>query len=151
MPATETLSSTTLGAPVGPHDTAVKLASTTGVFPGYRLFVNDELMAVESIGVDSWVNVRRGVDGTKGSAHPSSATVWIGQAHQFYDRDPVGRPPSAVLVSPWINVSNGSVWFARGNALPESDANRWWQKQTVTHSEGALGVITTTYDPTVST
>lgn len=150
MPATVTLSTTTLAAPVGPSDGAVKLTSTSGVYPGYRLFVNGELMDVISLGVDPWVNVRRGVDGTKGLDHPSLATVYIGQASQFYAKDPVGRPPNAIPVSPHINVITGAVWFAQGDTV-QADSNRWWQKQTTTYGEGPLGVITTTYDPTAST
>lgn len=151
MPATVTLSSTTLSAPVGPHDVEVKLASTSGVLPGYRLYVNGELMRVLTLGVGTLVKVNRGVDGTKGLDHLSGSTVYIGQGHQFYSQDPIGRPPSAIPVSPYINVINGSVWFAQGDALPTSDPRRWWTRQTTTFGEGPLGVITTTLDPTSST
>ncbi|HEX6038913.1 hypothetical protein [Longimicrobium sp.] len=149
MPATVTLSTTELVEAVGPSDGAVKLASTSGLFAGYRLFLEGESMEVISLGVDSWVNVRRGVDGTKGVPHASGGTIYIGQPHQFYSQDPTGRPPAVIPVSPYINVVNGSLWFAQGDALPT--ATRWWQRQTTTHGVGALGVRTTTLDPTSST
>ena len=151
MPATVTLSTTTLVTALDATSNEVKLASTSGLTPGKRLFVNGEVMTVVRLLIDSWVQVSRGVDGTKGSIHPSGLTVFIADAHQLYDRDPVGAPPVAIHVSPWINVRNGSVWFARGDVLPEGNSNRWWQQRTTTYGVGPLGVLTTTFDPTVST
>lgn len=151
MSATETLSSTTLDGAVGASDGQIKVASTSGIRRGYRLYLDGELMEVLSLGVDPFVNVIRGVDGTKGSAHVSGATVYIGQGHQFYNQDPVGRPADSILVSPYINVKAGRVWFARGDNLPSGTANRYWQLQTATYGTGPLGVATTTYDPTAST
>jgi len=151
MPATVTLSTTTLAAPVNSRDGRIKVASTSGLFAGYRLWIDKELMSVVSLDVDTWVNVKRGVDGTSGSAHSSSATLTIGRADQFYTSDPVGSPPAAVLVSPWINVLSGKVWFAQGDTLPDGDSNRWWQEESVTRGVGPLGVRTTTLDPTEST
>lgn len=149
MPATVTLSTTTLSAAVGASDTRVRLASTSGLFAGTRLYVDGELMQVVGLDVDSWVNVKRGVDGTIGAAHPSSVTVYIGRADQFYDHDPVGRPDASILVSPYINAVSGKVWFAQGDA--SNTANRWWQLQTVSYETGALGIRSTTLEPTVST
>ena len=151
MPATTTLSQTTLAAPCDAHESVVKLASVSGVLPGYRLFVDGELMAVQRLGIETYVYVARGVDGTAGAAHSSEAVVYIGQGHQFYSRDPVGIPRDAIPVSPYINLSNGKVWFAQGDTLPDGNAVRWYQEQTVTHEVGALGVRTTTLDPTEST
>jgi hypothetical protein len=150
MPATVTLGTTTLGAPVGPSDDEIKVASTSGIRTGMRLFVSGELMEVLRLGVDPFVKVRRGVDSTRSVAHPSAATVYVGQAHQFYTRDPVGRPPAAIEVSPWINVLNGKVWFAQGDTMPGATADRWWQEQAVARGTSALGVRTATYDPTTS-
>lgn len=151
MPATVTLSSTTIAASVGASDLLVKVASTSGLSVGTRLFCEGELMAVESLEVDPWVKVRRGVDGTAASHHDSTAPVWIGRADQFYSQDPVGAPPEAVLVSPWINVINGTVWFAGGDAHPEGLPYRWWSKQQAAYGQGALGVQTRDLSPTAST
>ena len=151
MAATVTLSTTTLAESVDAHVGLVKLASTSGIFPDTRLWVSGELLRVIRLGIDPWVLVTRGADGTKGTAHLSGETVYIGTADQFYAKNPQGIPPSAIPVSPHINVLEGKVWFARGDALPHDNANRWWQLQTVTHGAGPLGVITTTYDPTSST
>jgi hypothetical protein len=151
MPATVTLSTTTLAVSVGVSDTRIKVGSTSGLTPGTRLYVDGEQMRFVSVDVDPWINVRRGVDGTASAAHPSSATVYIGRADQFYSIDPTGRPPDVIPVSPYINVINGSVWFAQGDSQPDGQANRWWQKVTNTYGTGALGVRTTTQDPTAST
>lgn len=149
MPATVTLSTTTLTNDVDASATRIKVASTTGMLAGYRLYLDGELMQVVSLDVDPWVNVKRGVDNTVGSAHPSLATLYIGRADQFYSQDPAGRPNAAVLVSPYINVTNGTVWHAQGDA--SATADRWWEKQTATHGIGSLGVRTVTYSPESST
>jgi len=149
MPATVTLVTTTLADAVGPSDTRVKLASTSGVLPGMRLYVDGELMAVFLLAVDPWVEVRRGVDGTASAAHPSSVTVYIGRADQFYSQDPTGRPNAAIPVSPYINATSGRIWFAQGDA--NATADRWWQLQTTTHGIGSLGIRTVALSPDTST
>jgi hypothetical protein len=152
MPATVTLSSTTLSVPVDRSANEITLASVSGLYAGTRLFVDGELMRVISVGVGTLVNVSRGVDGTAGVPHSAGATVYVGNADQFYSKDPQGIPPAAIPVSPYINLKNGRVWFARGDAGdPSGNSLRWWQQQTVTYTPGALGVTTTTLDPTAST
>lgn len=147
MPATVTLSSTTLKADAGASDTQIQVTSTSGLTPGIRLFVDGELMSVVSLGLGTSVKVLRGVDGTAAAAHPLSSTAYIGRADQFYAVDPSGRPPASIPVSPYVNVINGTVWFAQG--APEG--LRWWQKQSATYIPGALGIRSTTLDPTSST
>ena len=151
MPATVTLSTTTLALSVGASDRQINVSSTSGLTPGIQLFVKDELMEVVSLGIGNWVKVLRGRAGTAAVPHDSTAVVYIGRADQFYEADPVGAPPNSIAVSPHINVTTGSVWFARGDTLPGEFAKRWWQKQTTTYSEGALGVTIETKDPTAST
>ena len=151
MPATVTLASTTLSVPCGSSDGVIKVASTSGLTPGTRLFLDGELMTVVSLGVDPWVNVQRGRDGTAALPHDGGGTIYIGRADQFYEADPIGSPSEAIAVSPWINARNGSVWFAQGDSVPTGTAVRWWQKQTATYSFGPLGVRTVTLDPTSST
>jgi hypothetical protein len=146
-----TLSTTTLSEGVGRSNGAVKVASTSGLTPGIRLFIEGELMEVVSLGIDPWVNVLRGRDGTAGTEHDSGATIYIGRADQFYSIDPVGSPSEVISVSPYINTTNGSIWFAQGNSSPRNEVRRWWQKQSVTFGQGALGRRTRTYDPTSST
>ena len=149
MPATVTLSTTTLQAGVGSGDRQVLVASTSGLTPGVRLFADSELMSVVSLGVSNWVNVLRGVDGSAAQHHDSGATITIGRADQFHSTDPTGAPPEAIPVSPYINVINGAVWFAQGDA--NSAGKRWWQKQTTTYGTGALGVRTSELSPESST
>lgn len=153
MPATVTLSTTTLADSVTSSPNLVKLTSTSGVIPGMRLYVDRELMAVISLDVDPWVKVQRGVDGTHASRHSSTATVTIGRADQFYTTDPQGASPSEFMVSPHINVLNGNVWLAQGDAAPTAGAPvyRWWQNVTTTYGVGPLGVRQITQDPTSST
>lgn len=149
MPATVTLSSTTLAEGVNAASGRIKVASTAGMLAGTRLYIGGELMAVIRIEVDPWVSVTRGVDGSKASAHASEETIYIGRADQFYSTAPVGRPDAAILVSPYIDVVAGRVYFAQGDASATS--SRWWQEESVTHGAGPLGVRTTTFDPTSST
>lgn len=151
MPATVTLATTTLEAPLDAQSSRVKLTSTSGVGPGLRLYVDGELLTVVRVDVDPWVVVLRGQEGSKQTSHPSGFTVYIGRGEQFYQYDPVGRPPDAVPVSPWINVQNGSVWFAQGDTQPDGISDRWWQIQRTTYDQGPLGVRVKTQDPTAST
>ena len=151
MPATVTLAVTSLSLPVGPSDGQFKLASTTGIVPGLFLWLDKELVRVLSLGINPWVNVIRGQGGTGGIPHASSVAVYIGRGDQFYSKDPVGRPPEAIHVSPWINTRNGKVWFAQGDTEPPGVADRWWQEEAVTYDVGALGVRTRTSTPTSST
>ena len=154
MPATVTLSTTTLTFQVEPLDTEVTLASVSGVLPGMRLFVDKELMAVDAlISGTSRVKVRRGVDGTPATRHYSSATVTLGNADQFYFQDPVGVPASAFPVSPYINAQNGKIFYAQGDVAQfhGQSVNRWWQEVTTTYGTGALGVRYTEANPTSST
>jgi hypothetical protein len=153
MPATVTLTSTTLAAGVTHSQKDVRLASATGVLPGVRLFIDRELMAVVSVGVTTpaytAIEVQRGVGGTSSTAHSSTALVYIGNGDQFYATDPVGAPPVSIPVSPYINVKNGKLWFSQGDAY--EGAVRWWQEQVTTYDPGALGIDTQTTSPTSST
>ena len=155
MPATVTLTSTTLLQTVGVSDSQVVLASTTGLVPGMCLFVDRELMGFLGFGpassLGTLVNVRRGLDGTTAQAHSSTVTVYIGTPDQFYHQDPWGRPDATTLVSPWINVRNGAVWFAQGDATPSDTANRWWQQRVTTYDVDGFGNVAPTVNPTAST
>lgn len=151
MPATVTLATTTLNATASATDGQILVASTSGITPGLCLWVDRELMCVIRLGVGSWVLVQRGIDGTMSTAHASGSTLTIGRPDQFYATDPRGRPPEEIPVSPYINVANGTTWFAQGDTQPAGLANRWWQVQTTTRDVGALGVRTVALDPTSST
>ena len=151
MAATVTLGTTILQNNLGATDAQVKVASTSGLNPGTRLWVDRELMSVVSLSVDPWVNVLRGMDGTAAQPHNSSSLVTIGRADQFYSSDPVGRPPDVIPVSPYINILDGSVWYAQGDNLPPGQGERWWQRQTTTYGTTSMGVRTTTQDLTAST
>jgi hypothetical protein len=151
MPASTTLSTTTFTKPVGRSDSQVRVASTSGITAGMRLFVDRESMSVVSLGVSTLVNVRRGVDGTLARDHDTAVPVYIATGEQLFEYDPQGWPAEAIMVSPHINVRTGDVWFARGDVMPTGQEHRWWQKQTITRGIGALGIRTETGDPTSST
>ena len=129
----------------------MKVASTSGLVPGTRLFCEGELMEVISLGVSPWVNVSRGVDGTAAVPHNSLALIYVGTASQFYETDPKGRPEAAIAVSPWINALANRIWWAQGDTTPSATANRWWQLETTAYDTGALGVQFSTTSPTSST
>lgn len=141
MPALATLTTTTLVTPVSSSDTSIQLTSTSGIIPGLFLYCDMELMRVTGLGLGTWVNVRRGMDGTAGSAHASLQPVTIGRGDQFYRSNPVGAPPPSVLVSPWINVLTGEQWTPQGDETGPNAA-RWWARTEYTHGIGALGVRT---------
>lgn len=147
MPASNPLATTTFLTPVGKSDTQVRVASTSGLRAGMRLFADRECMQVVSLGVSTLVNVRRGVDSTSADVHGTDVLVYIGTPDQFFTYDPQGQPPNALMVSPHINLTNGLVWFAQG----DDASSRYWTPQTVTRAVGPLGVVTVTYSPTSST
>lgn len=153
MPAAVTLATTMLMSGINDDTRDICVASAAGLAPGTRLFIDRELFSVVSVGVTTSMATclvcQRGVDGTSAVPHAPGATVTIGNASQFYGTDPVGVPPIGIPVSPYINVKNGTVWFAQGDAL--DGATRWWQQQTTTYGVGALGLRTVTLDPTEST
>ena len=149
MPATYTLTSTSLASDARRDDSIVSVASTSGLTTGIRLFVDDELMNVVGL-VPDGVRVLRGVDGTRAAHHDSGSVVWVGSADKFYTVDPQGDPREVVLVSPHINIRTGAVWFAKGDTAPNGKVYRWWQKQAPVFSQGALGGRTMTLDPTSS-
>jgi len=141
MPASATLATTTLTYQIDPADHELIVASGSGIYPGYRLWIDRELITVKSL-PDSLntVKVIRGVDGTAPSRHSSSSTVTIGRADQFFATDPYGAPGSVVAVSPYINVLNGKIWYAQGDALPDGLTRRWWQEVTYTYPGVPLGI-----------
>lgn len=149
--ATVTLSSTTLKTTCSASETRIELASTSALVIGLVdqcLWIDRELMSHISIGIGNWVNVVRGVGGSVQSAHGSGAVVYIGRPDQFYSSDPIGLPPSPVLVSPWINVLTGAIWLAEGDEVGPSAGARFWQAVTNVPGTGALGIRTTTQNPT---
>lgn len=155
MPATVTLSGTLLDQPVDASSSRIKLQRTNsvGAFPGIYLFVDRELMKLVSFAPSGggWCNVLRGVSGTSGAPHDSGAAVFVGRGDQFYSTDPVGAPPEAIPVSPYINVINGTIWFAQGDSEPTGRTYRWWQPLTIGIKPGALGFLTADVNPTSST
>ena len=150
MPATSTLTQTTLAGDISESDRLVRLVSTSGLVPGRFIYVDGELLRAVSLDVPSggWV-CARGANGTQARRHQAGAPAYIGSGDQFYTIDPVGSPAPIILVSPWINVRTGSIWFAQGDALPNQP--RWWQKQTLTATQTGAGQRMFVYEPTSST
>jgi hypothetical protein len=136
-----TLATTTLAASIDPSDPAVTLVSASGVVPGMRLYIDRELMVVLRVS-GTIVSVSRGHGGTATTPHGASTLVTLGTPDQFYMQDPVGPPPADVLVTPWINVVNGTQWVAQGDETGPNQSIRWWAPLQVTHDVGALGVRT---------
>jgi len=153
MPATVTLAQATLTYGVDSGAGVLTLSSTAGIAPKSCLWIDRELFNVQRLidGSTTQVAVSRGVDGTAAAPHSSSSVVWIGTPSQFFDVDPFGAPGSDFSVSPWINVHNGLMWLAQGDAQPNGQTYRWWQQVATTYGQGALGIRTQTQDPTVST
>lgn len=144
--ATVTLATTSLALNCSATAGEINVASTAGLTPGTRLWIDRELMSVVRLLVDPWVMVQRGVDGTVSQAH-SYGTITYGRPDQFYQQDPQGRPLVIEPVSPWINVINGNVWIAQGDDAPIGTDLRFWTLQTITPGIGSLGIRTTTTSP----
>lgn len=147
--ATTTLATTTLLATVERGDTQVLLASLTGIVKGACLWVDRELMCVEyATGINTYVVVRRGIEGTGTRRHGSNSTVYIGRGDQFYVMDPLGLPADAPVVTPYINLVTGVAWAVQGDDTGPGADGRSWQPITTSQSIGALGVrVNTTTTP----
>lgn len=122
--------------------TVTSLNTSDLVQKGYGLWIDQELFKVTDIqthpnGIK--YSVLRGQGGSAATPHSSLAQVTIGSLDKFYSQDPKGRPQDTVLVSPWINTVNGSVWFPQGDSYPGSPT-RWWENVTNTYGIGPLGV-----------
>lgn len=150
MPARVNLATTVLARTLDAGSSLVQLASTAGVSAGKCLYFDGELTFV--LGVEAGgVRVQRGVEGSRAIAHASGVPVFIGDGNQFYASNPVGRPPETFEVSPWINVRNGTIWYAQGDNDPVGLADRWWQQQAISYDQGPLGIRVKTLSPTSST
>lgn len=147
--ATYTLATTTFKSAVAASDSTIYLTSTTGVYPGIRLYANRELMTVDRLtGISTGVVVLRGQHGTATRAHSTAEAVYIGAGDQFFADDPVGLPPNPPKVSPRINVLTGVLWVVQGDVVGPGSLNQTWQPVTSTQTPGALGVrVTTTTTP----
>lgn len=91
-----TTTSTTFSLAVAYGDSVVNVTSATGMSAPVQgafqtlLYVDKEAMGVMSINGTS-ISVQRGLDGTKQSAHATSAPVWIGAPNYFsLNSDPTG-------------------------------------------------------------
>jgi hypothetical protein len=144
--ATDTLATVTLNATVVASERHWTLSSTSGISPGVRLYVGQELAAVEQVDqpVSGVVVVRRGVDGTIATAHPSGSTLYVGRGDQFYQSDPMGTPPNPIRVYPYINAISGVLWGVTGDEAGPNTAARVWTAITSVPGVGPLGVRTIT-------
>jgi hypothetical protein len=145
--ATVSLSTTTFSNTVEPADSRVILASTSGITPGVRLYVDRELMAVDRLtGIGNEAVVLRGIEGTAASRHATNSTIYIGRGDQFYSSDPIGLPPAILPVYPYINVLTGVVWVAQGDEVGAGNAGRIWAPITLAMARDGVGAyqVTTT-------
>jgi len=144
MAATTTLGVTSLESPISENETQVKVASTSGITAGMRLYADRELMSVVSPGPagTSTFIVRRGVDGTLATKHTAAVPVFVGSGECFFSTDPQGTPPYASLVLPYINVRSGDIFVPQGDTDPKTSQSRWWQKMVFSFDHGTLGYRT---------
>lgn len=132
-----TLGQTTLSAKAGAGDTQIQVASATGIngynanlqpiissstTPQSDCYIDRELVEIRSIS-GTVAQVRRGINGTTGTAHASGAMVLCGPAVAWYTYDPGGTPTvqgveaggacttANTLVTPWVNVRSGAQWL----------------------------------------
>jgi hypothetical protein len=101
---------TTLSAAVNNSQNVFTLTSGTGVIAGWQLYVDRELMTVQSIS-SATVTVTRGQGGTLAAAHGIKAPVYLGLPNQF-DRTAVVGPcvSTSNVALPHINVQTGDVY-----------------------------------------
>lgn len=115
-----TLTQTTLGAAVDAVSTVIKVASITDITKSgggaidTNLMVNNEMMTVTKQPAPGQlqVEVMRGTNGTKASAHVTGSTVLVGRPRFFYVSDPSGAELAAnVDAIPRVNVPTSNQWL----------------------------------------
>lgn len=105
----QTLSSTALGSSIDSTTTTLTLVSTTGINPGFYLFIDRETMVVRTV-VGSTVTVFRANGGLLGF-HFSGALVYYGPPSSFQGSD-VSSGSCNVVNSPipYISIRSARVW-----------------------------------------
>lgn len=122
MAATYVLPTTTLPVAITGDATSVKVAAATNIVAGVWLVSNSEAMLVTAVARNETpypvVTVIRGQGGSVATPQSASTTVYIGTPDKFYQKNPVGTPPSPALVEPYINTSlaDGGVSFWTTNS-----------------------------------
>lgn len=151
MAATYVLPTTTMAAAITADATSIKLASVANVTAGCWLVSNSEAMLVTGVFPNETpyprVTVIRGQGGSVATAQIISTTVYIGTPDKFYQRNPVGTPPSPALVEPYINTSlaDGGVSFWTTNSggtawIPSPGATGGAVTGPASSTDGALAV-----------
>ena len=109
-----TLTQTSLSTAITATQQTFQVSSTTGFTVPGILYVDNEVMYLNSINLPAsgWVSVTRGQMSTGAVAHNSGAMVLYGHNDWFFTGDPSGNcTASLTLVTPYINVRNGRQWL----------------------------------------
>ena len=114
--AQATLNQTTLSAGATEGQTFVTVTSASTMAANDILYVDREAMVIRSVS-GTTIQVTRGTNGTRATAHPVNAVVYSGVPARFYTSDPpYGRcTPSNQLVLPYINVVTGGIFSCRAS------------------------------------
>lgn len=112
--AQATLNQTTLSAGATEDQTFVTVTSASTMAANDILYVDREAMVVRSVS-GTTIQVTRGTNGTRATAHANNAIVYSGVPARFYNSDPpYGRcTASNQLVLPYINVVTGGIFSCR--------------------------------------
>lgn len=123
------MTTTTLSAAVGVSDLLIPLASATDVvaqgpptFTETTLFCEFEAMTVRTINQGT-ARVMRGAKGTRATAHPSGAQVWVGPTTAYgllnpsgtYSAPQGGYTPLVVIPTADIWDNLAGVWAQIGS------------------------------------
>jgi len=112
---TATTNTTLSSAVADESTTSLVVASATGIDAGGMLYIDREAFDVVSVN-STTIRVKRGAEGTRASAHPTSSYVW---AAKKSEKASVFKPPplyfgTCVRASeaflPQIDVRTGDVW-----------------------------------------
>jgi len=116
--AQTTVDSTTLSAAVTATDRTVSVTSATNVAVGQTLFVDHEAMKVNTK-TGTVLGVTRGYNGTAARAHGALATIYAGDAGEFYTQEVVQGSKCTLtdeLFTPRIVLPTGNVYKCSGMA-----------------------------------
>lgn len=148
--ATYNLNSTMLTNSIDASQNLIYVASTSSIQRGNYLVFADATgrkecaKVVEVAPGTGQLRVARGQFETSGQPHPSTAVIFIATAaDQLFSVDPEKTDAPLALVEPWINLTNGKIWYLYGDVL-DGQQYRWWQERTTAYGIGPLGIRTQT-------
>lgn len=143
------LNNTTTSSAITKDSPYVTLASISNISAGDYLWFSDqpELVRIQVVPTTgTTLTIARGIEGTHGTPHATSAIVFTGPARRFKSVDPDWGATcirSTIEFLPWINVNNGKEWSCGflGNSATSALNWRSYSNENITYQSIVKGEL----------